>query len=284
VGVAGPRPRGVDQVRPTARDDHHHAHDEDPDEELHLDRGLWYRDEDEGDQRDAGDAVGLEAVRARPDRVAGVVPRAVRNDPRIARVVLLDVEDDLHQVGSDVGDLGEDAARDAERRRAQRLADGETDEARPGVVARDEQQNTQHQQQLDADEKHADAHAGAERDRVDRERHPPQPGKRRARVRERVHADSEPRDTVAAPDADQTEQQDDDDLVQREVLQRAEVDRHDRADAQLEVQDELALLNQIGLAGFVNQLGHLEHRTVNRQVPQVHEDVHAERQAQHADG
>ena len=50
--------------------------------------------------------------------------------PGIARVVFLDVEDDLHQVGADVGDLGEDAAGDAQRRRAERLADGEPDEAR----------------------------------------------------------------------------------------------------------------------------------------------------------
>jgi hypothetical protein len=53
------------------------------------------------------------------------------------------------------GDLGEDAAGDPERRRAERLADGEADEARPGVVARDEQQDAQHHEQLDADEHHA---------------------------------------------------------------------------------------------------------------------------------
>ena len=86
--------------------------------------------QDEGNQRDARDAVGLEAVGRGPDRVAGVVARAVRDDARVARVVFLDLEDDLHQVGADVGDLGEDAAGDAQRGRAQRLADGEADEAR----------------------------------------------------------------------------------------------------------------------------------------------------------
>ena len=97
--------------------------------------------EDERDQRDAGDAVGLEAVGARADRVAGVVAGAVGDHARVARVVFLDVEDDLHQVGADVGDLGEDAAGDAQRRGAERFADGEADEARAGVVAGNEEQD-----------------------------------------------------------------------------------------------------------------------------------------------
>ena len=84
---------------------------------------------DERDQGHAGDAVGLEAVGRRADRVAGVVARAVGDDARVARIVFLDVEDDLHQVGADVGDLGEDAAGDAQRRGAQRFADGEAEEA-----------------------------------------------------------------------------------------------------------------------------------------------------------
>ena len=36
----------------------------------------------------------------------------------------------------------------------------------PGVVAGNEQQDAEHHQQLDADQQHADAHAGLERDRV----------------------------------------------------------------------------------------------------------------------
>ena len=38
-----------------------------------------------------------------------------------------------------------------------------------GVVARHEQQNEEHQQQLDADQHHADAHARLERNRVARD-------------------------------------------------------------------------------------------------------------------
>src|SRR5438045_887583 len=61
------------------------------------------------------DAVGPQPVRRRADRVARVVTRAVGDHARVARVVFLDVEDDLHQVAADVGDLGEDAAGDAQR-------------------------------------------------------------------------------------------------------------------------------------------------------------------------
>ncbi len=66
--------------------------------------------------------------------------------PGIARVVFLDVEDDLHQVGADVRDLREDTAGDTQRRGAERFTDREADEARAGVVARNEEQNAEHHQ------------------------------------------------------------------------------------------------------------------------------------------
>ncbi len=128
--VPGLRDRAVDQVRHAARDDHHDAHDEDPDEQLDLHRRIVHREHDERDERDTRHAVGLEAVGARTDRVAGVVARAVRDHAGVARVVFLHVEDDLHQVGADVGDLREDAAGDTQRRGAKRLTDREADEAR----------------------------------------------------------------------------------------------------------------------------------------------------------
>ncbi len=285
LGLAEARlgPRVVEQVRHAARDDHDDAHHEDPDEELHLNGRLRHRDQDERDERDAGDAVGLEAVGARADRVARVVARAVRDDPGIPDVVFLDVEDDLHQVRPDVGNLGEDAASDSENGGAERFADGETDEARPGVVAGNEEQDAQHQQQLDADEQHSNAHPGAERDSVDRKRHAAQARERRARVGEGIDADAEPRDAVAAGDADEAEDQDHDDLHRVHVLEHAEVDHHDGADEQLEEQDELALRDEIRLARLVDKLRDVPHRLVHRQVLQPREDHQAERQAAETD-
>ena len=145
-GVARLRHRLVDEVRQAAGDDHHDAHHEDPDEQLHLHRLAVDREQDERDERDAGHAVGLEAVGAGADRVAGVVADAVRDHARVAGIVFLDVEDDLHQVRADVGDLREDAAGDPQRRGAERLADREADEAGARVVARDEQQDAEHQE------------------------------------------------------------------------------------------------------------------------------------------
>ena len=95
---------------------------------------------------------------------------------------------------------------------------------------------------------------------------PAQAGKRGAGVGERIHANAEPGHAVASGDAHQAEQQDDDDLDRREVLQRAEVENHDDADEHLEEQDELALGDQVRLAGLVNQFRDLQHRAVHGQV------------------
>jgi hypothetical protein len=64
------------------------------------------------------------------------------------------------------------------------------------------------------------------------------------------------------------------------VLEHAEVKDHDHADEDLEEQDELALRNQVGLAGLVDQLRDVEHRLVDGQVLQLREDRHAERESQ----
>ena len=71
-------------------------------------------EQDERDERDAGYAVRLEPVGARPHRIARVVARAIGDDAGIARIILLDLEHDLHEVGADVGDFREDAARDTQ--------------------------------------------------------------------------------------------------------------------------------------------------------------------------
>ena len=96
-------------------------------------------EEDEGDQRHAGDAVGFEAVGRGPDRIARVVARAIGDHAGVAHIVFFNFENDLHQIAADIGDLGEDAAGDAQGRGAERFADGEADEAGAGQVARNEQ-------------------------------------------------------------------------------------------------------------------------------------------------
>ncbi len=73
------------------------------------------------------------------------------------------------------------------------------------------------------------------------------------------------------------------DAEERKVEHQAEVERDDEADEDLEDQDELALRHQIGFAGLVDQLRHLEHRPVHRQFLQARVRHEPEQQTQHAD-
>ena len=174
--------------------------------------GSCTAEQNERDQRHTSHAVGFKAVSARANRVAGVVTGAIGDHARVASIVFLDLEDDLHQIGADIGNLGEDAAGNTQRRRAQRLADRESDEAGPCKATWNKKQNAEHDQQFNADQHHADAHAGLERNGINRVRLAAQSGKRRARVGKRVHANAEPRHAVTAGDSHQAEQQNDDDL------------------------------------------------------------------------
>src|SRR5262249_35151181 len=180
----------------------------DPDDQLGLDIDVGHRQRDEGDQRHARHPVGLEPVGRRADGVAGVVAGAVGDDAGVARVVLLDLEDDLHQVAADVGDLGEDAAGDAQGTSAQRLADGEAEEAHPDDLPRDVQQDDYHHHQLERDQEQPDRHAGPQRDVDDVPRLAAQRGEGGPRVGPGVDADAVPRHRVGAGHADDREEQD----------------------------------------------------------------------------
>ena len=278
VGVAVTRlgDGAVEEISHGAGHQHDDAHHEDPNQQLHLDGRVFHRQQDEGDQGDARHAVGFKAVGGGAHRIARVVARAVGNHAGVARVVFLDLEDDLHQVGADVGDLGEDAAGDAQRRRAQRFADGEADEAGPGIVAGNEEQDDEHHQQLDADQHHADAHAGAQRNLENGIGLAAQAGKRRAGVGKGIDANAEPRHAVTAGDSHQAEEEDDRHAEGFIFQQHAEVEQDDRRDEDPEQQQELALRDQVGLAGFPNQLGNLSHGAVHRQVLQAAINDHSE--------
>ena len=118
-----------------------------------------------------GDRVGLEQVRGHAGAVADVVAHVVGDHGRVARVVLRDARLDLaHDVGADVGALGEDAAAEPREDRDQRAAEAEADERvdrvlgvdveAPGqqaVVARDAEQG-------EAGDEHAGHGAAAEGD------------------------------------------------------------------------------------------------------------------------
>ena len=113
----------IDPVGDNGRDDHKDTHDEYPDQELSL-KGLIVRtlsagQHDEADDGNTGNAIGLKTVRRGAHTVASIVAGAVRDNAGVARVVFFDGEDDLHQVGADISDLGEDTAADTKGRSAQ---------------------------------------------------------------------------------------------------------------------------------------------------------------------
>src|SRR5262249_25432331 len=159
-------------------------------------------------------------------------------------------------------------ARDAKRAGAERLADGKPDEARARIVARDEEENTEHEDELDRNEEHPDAHPGLERYGVDRKRFAAQRREGRPRVRERVNPATEPGDRRGPRDPNEAEEEDDEDAIEGELLNEPEVDDNDRADEDLEEGDEPHLRDEVRLACFVDELADIAHRLVDGSVLQ----------------
>ena len=197
----------VADVGDTGSDDHHDAHDEDPDQQLNLNGGFWNRQQDEADQRDASNTIGFETVSRRANRVAGIVTGTVSDNTRVARIVFLDLEDDLHQVGTDVGNLGEDAAGDTQRRSTKRFTDGETDEALASQFRRHEQQDAKHHQQFGRDQHHADRDTRLHRNRINRVRLAFERSESGTAVGQRIDPDTEPGNTERTGNTDQGEDQ-----------------------------------------------------------------------------
>jgi hypothetical protein len=122
-----------------------------------------------------------------------------------------------------------------------------------------------------------------------------QRGERGSGIGERVDTDAEPRDAVAARHSDEAEEQDDAHLEGREPArdvtrgvdarhrERAEVHEHDGPDEDPEEDQELALLEEIGLAGLVDQLRDLGHGLMDRETPDSGVGGDPEHHAQDAD-
>src|SRR4029453_12987688 len=113
-------------------------------------------------------AIRLKTICRWSHRIAGVITGTVRYNTRISGVVFLDFESNLHQIRTDIGNLGEDSTCNPERRGAERFTNRESDKTWPRKITRDEKQNAKHHEQLDADQKHPDAHARLERNEITR--------------------------------------------------------------------------------------------------------------------
>src|SRR4029077_4240681 len=158
---------------------------------------------------------------------------------------------------------------DAQRRRPQRFANGKANEAGARIVSGNEQKDEEHHQELDADEHHADAHASIQRNFIDGIRLAAEAGKGRAGIGKCVYADAEPGHAIAAGNSQDAEQENHHHAEGVHMQQHAEVEHDDHGDEGLEQDQKLALRDQIGFAGVIDQLGNLAHGAVHRQILQA---------------
>ncbi len=249
------------------------AHHKYPHQHLHLHGRVLDGQQDKRHQGHAGHAVGLKAVGGGAYAVAGVVARAVGYHARVARVVLANLEHHLHQVAAYVGNLGEDAAGDAQGTCTQRLAYGKAYEAAACQVAWHKEQDGEHEHQLNADEHHAYAHAGRERNVEQGQRLAAQRGKCHAGVGIGVHAHTIPRHGIAAQHAHNGPAQYHEHVAQGHVVEYLEVEQHCQPDEQEQHSQKLALLLEIGGACLEDNVAYLKHRLVGAELAYFHELV-----------
>ena len=161
--------RGLDEEAADDRGD-----DRDAAEHQRVDDGVDRRAADhqgaERHGRDQRDGVGLEQVGGHAGAVADVVADVVGDHRRVARVVFRNAGLDLaHQVGADVGALGEDAAAQPREDRDQRGAEGEAEQRLEGFrvdlgAAAQIPEEAADAEQAEADDQHAGDRAALEGD------------------------------------------------------------------------------------------------------------------------
>ena len=106
------------------RNDRHRAQQQRIQHRIHAERLHGQPGQQHGG--DHRDRIGLEQIGRHAGAVTDVVTDVVGNHRRIARIVLGNARLDLaHQIGPDVGALGEDAAAQARKNRDQRTAEGQ---------------------------------------------------------------------------------------------------------------------------------------------------------------
>ena len=97
-----------------------------------------------------------------------------------------------------------------------------------------------------------------------------------------VRALAEPRHRVGPAHTQQRERHHNRELAPREAHEELVVDHDHRGDEGPEHQQESPLLDQVGLAGFVNQVRDLGHGPMHRKLTQIHIRDEPEAQSQHA--
>ena len=215
------------------------------------------RDQHRGDD---GDRVGFEQIRCHARAVADVVAHVVGDDGRVAWVIFGDAGFDLaHQVGADVGALGEDAAAETREDRDQRTTEGQADHRlQRGVqrflagagAAEHVHEVTGDAQQAQAHHQHAGDRAALEAD-VQRGI---QAQRRRLRgTHVGAHRD-EHADEAGSAGQDRADRETD---RGRPAIGQQEADEEEQDDA--DQADRLVLATQVGAGAFLDGRGDLLH-------------------------
>src|SRR5664280_1745222 len=155
----------IDEIRKKSRQDHEDSHGENPDNQLTAHCGISHQSKSqESDQGDTGNTVCFKTISGRTNAVTRIVARTVGNNTGIFRVIFGKMENDFHQVGTDVGNLGENTTTNTQSGCSQRFTDSKTDEAGTGQFFWNVSQNDDHEEQFNADKEKSNAHAGTQTD------------------------------------------------------------------------------------------------------------------------
>ena len=243
--------RVIHEIGGQGGQDHEDTHGEDPDDQLAAHGGIV--GQGQGQKSDQGytrNTVSLETVCRGADAVTGVVACTVGDDAGIFGIVFGKVEDDLHEVGTDVGDLGEDTTADTQGAGAEGLTDGEADKAGAGHFGRDVGQDENHEQEFDADQQEAHAHTGAKTDIDDIQWFTAQGREGGPGVGDGVDPDAEPGDAVGTKNSHNRAEENNHNIDRGHMGQGAEIINHTDGNQHPQAGEKFTLLQHIGLTGL----------------------------------
>src|SRR5208337_4158923 len=150
----------IDKIRNQRGQDHEDSHSKNPDNQLAAHCGISRQSQSqESDQSNACDTISFKTVRRGTNAVTSIVTGTVGNNTGVFGIVFREMKNDFHQVGTDIGDLREDAAADTQSGCAQRFTDRKTDEAGTGQFF---QESHNHEEQFDTDQQQSNAHTGTQ--------------------------------------------------------------------------------------------------------------------------
>ncbi len=150
----------IDKIRNQRGQDHEDSHSKNPDNQFAAHCRISRQSQSqESNQSNAGNTISFKTVGSGANAVTSIVTGTVGDNTGVFGIVFRKMENDFHQVGSDVGNLREDTAADTQSGSAQRFTDGKTDEAGTGQFFGNVGQNHDHEEQFDADQQKSNAHA-----------------------------------------------------------------------------------------------------------------------------